>query len=78
MRATGNPREQQAAFPVRVLPTYTGSNMNKGLRLAHKLRRKCLFRLRRPKDKAMSDQGWVQFAVMLAALGLVLVQAITG
>ncbi|WP_157118812.1 hypothetical protein [Azohydromonas lata] len=52
--------------------------MNKGLRLAHKLRRKCLFLLRRPKDKAMSDQGWVQFAVMLAALGLVVVQAFTG
>ncbi|MDZ5460504.1 hypothetical protein [Azohydromonas lata] len=52
--------------------------MNKGLRLAHKLRRKCLFRLQRPKDKAMSDQGWVQFAVMLAALGLVVVQAFTG
>jgi hypothetical protein len=30
------------------------------------------------KEKAMSDQGWVQFAVMLAALGLVMVQVFVG
>jgi hypothetical protein len=30
------------------------------------------------QEVAMSDQGFVQFAVMLAALGLMLVQALVG
>jgi hypothetical protein len=63
---------------MRVITTYPGPTTLKGLHLAHKLPRRRLFCLEAGRKKAMSDQGWVQFAVMLAALGLVMVQVFVG